>query len=372
MPNLRPAFLFAMLACAASAQTFVVDAANGPGANFTNIAPAVASVPSGSTLLVRPGAYTSFQIQGKGLTVLADAASTSVWGFGVSGTTASQPVVVEGLQVLSGGSVQLSSCLGSVTLRSVVCSSSAITCELNAALCDQVLLDHCWFRGNFGAAGSLSDCANVSMIDCKFLSTPYGDGLRSFGGGDLDLVDCELRGGTAVAPVFGYGLHMVGTPQVRLLGNTQVFAGIAGPGTLVQFAIGPQGTVRSAPAATIVGGVEPGVAFAATPECALRVTGGALGSSVTASLVGAPGAFAALQFGELGTPISVPGFADAFWLQPASSVFLAMGVPAAALTASVGVPANPQLVGRTFGWQGLTWQPADGFAVSNPASFSIR
>ena len=54
---MRNRFLLAFLlplASALVAQTYVVDAANGPGSQFTDLPTAVAAVPDGATLLVRP------------------------------------------------------------------------------------------------------------------------------------------------------------------------------------------------------------------------------------------------------------------------------------------------------------------------------
>ena len=51
---------------AAPAQTFVVDAANGPGTNFTDLLTASTTVPDGATLLVRPGHYASLVADAKG------------------------------------------------------------------------------------------------------------------------------------------------------------------------------------------------------------------------------------------------------------------------------------------------------------------
>lgn len=68
---MHPILVGLSLSCALSAQTFVVDAAGGPGSNFTDIAAAVAAVPDGATLLVRPGSHGGFAIAGKGIALLA-------------------------------------------------------------------------------------------------------------------------------------------------------------------------------------------------------------------------------------------------------------------------------------------------------------
>ena len=56
----------------AQGQVIVIDAANGPGTDFTNLA-GVASAPDGSTVLIRTGDYPGpLTINGKSLTVQAD------------------------------------------------------------------------------------------------------------------------------------------------------------------------------------------------------------------------------------------------------------------------------------------------------------
>jgi len=73
----RPrALLLGSAAC--FAQTYVVDAQNGPGANFVEISQAVATVPDGAVLVVRPGAYQGFAINGKSIAVLGSGSVTVV------------------------------------------------------------------------------------------------------------------------------------------------------------------------------------------------------------------------------------------------------------------------------------------------------
>jgi len=76
-----------LLAAALSAQTFVVDAGNGPGTDYTSLAAATAAVPTGSTLRIRAGSFEGFVIDAKGVTLLADA------GVVVSQTAAGGPAI---------------------------------------------------------------------------------------------------------------------------------------------------------------------------------------------------------------------------------------------------------------------------------------
>lgn len=51
--------------------TWVIDVANGPGADFTDLPTAVAAAVTGDTLVVRPGTYTGFETN-QGLTILGE------------------------------------------------------------------------------------------------------------------------------------------------------------------------------------------------------------------------------------------------------------------------------------------------------------
>jgi hypothetical protein len=79
------------------AQTFVVDASSGPGTNYTDLAMAGVSVPDKSTLWIRPGSYQAFAIDGKGLTLVADAGTAVAGTCTVRNTSSSQRVLVHGI-----------------------------------------------------------------------------------------------------------------------------------------------------------------------------------------------------------------------------------------------------------------------------------
>jgi hypothetical protein len=67
------------LAAGASTQTFIVDASGGPGTAFVDLPVAVAAVPDGAVLDVRPGVYTPFAVANKSLTiVVADPNTTQL------------------------------------------------------------------------------------------------------------------------------------------------------------------------------------------------------------------------------------------------------------------------------------------------------
>ncbi|MGE3173262.1 MAG: hypothetical protein AB7O97_11610 [Planctomycetota bacterium] len=57
--------------------TWIVDANNGPGTQFTDLPPAVATAAHGDTILVRSGDYLAFQVSGKALTIRGAGASNA-------------------------------------------------------------------------------------------------------------------------------------------------------------------------------------------------------------------------------------------------------------------------------------------------------
>src|SRR6187402_812579 len=96
-------FAFALLlAAGASAQAvFVVAPVAGPGVFSTDIQPAVDAAANGDLVLVRAGTYFGFTIDGKGVSVVADAGATVVANglVTVSHVSASQRVLLQGLTV---------------------------------------------------------------------------------------------------------------------------------------------------------------------------------------------------------------------------------------------------------------------------------
>src|SRR5262249_28568925 len=123
-----------LLATVASAQTFVVDQANGPGTNFTTLVAAVAAVPDGAVLLVRPGTYAGFAISQKGLLVLADPGVTLSSDVTVSNTAPQQQTLLRGFvwtsnNVVSGPAfLRLASCQGAVAVEAMSTPTPNFAC----------------------------------------------------------------------------------------------------------------------------------------------------------------------------------------------------------------------------------------------------
>jgi hypothetical protein len=202
----------------APAQTFVVDVQNGPGTNFTSITAAIGAVPNGSTLLVRPGAYAPFDINSKGLTILAEPGTSVSGTCVVRNTQAVQHVTLSGIDVAAvtpgiGAALHVHDCAGPILLARMTtpvtvapeptiatfyylprgliaqrCQQLAVRdCTITAIslLDSESLIEACTLRGNDQAATPV-------------LPAPANEGLL-IGDGTTDVVASDVTGGDGLA-----------------------------------------------------------------------------------------------------------------------------------------------------------------------------
>lgn len=104
----------------AQSDVWIVDAAGGPGADFTTLGTAFAGAADGDTLLFRTGAYPSpifplLTLDGKGLTMIAEGPA-SLGYFEVKNLAASQSFTARGFHGASGG-LNITQCGGPVWLE---------------------------------------------------------------------------------------------------------------------------------------------------------------------------------------------------------------------------------------------------------------
>lgn len=363
------------LAALTPAQTYVVDAANGPGAHFTNLWAAVAAVPDGAVLAVRPGLYAGPTIQGKGLTILGETGARLVPVVGVvvriENLAAAQHVVVRGFQlepVRNFGAIDIvcQNNLGAVVLDGLVPNLGMYsTRRLFATNCDRLQVR----RGDFNADSELNQCHAV-LSQCSIIASAVGwPGLRTTGG-SVQIVGGACLGGFGFGQPGGAGILMNGG-DLRLLGSLQVVGGL-GVGSTTGFAVDGAGTVRVDPGVVVQGQVPPfgpSVAATTSPQALATVDDPPLGSPVTARLHGPHGHLGLLAVGLPGPSYTVPGLADRLTWDPLSAVTQAFGVPTATtpLTAVLAVPNHPSFVGLQFVWHGLAYDAASGLQVSNAA-----
>jgi hypothetical protein len=364
-------FLFAAFA---TAQAYVVDAANGPGAHFPDLWSAVAAVPDGAVLTVRPGLYVGPTIQGKGLTVLGEPGARLMpivnVALRIENLTPTQNVVVRGFELepirnLGAIDVVCLNNLGGVVLDGLVPNPGVYsTRRLLAAQNDRLLVRGC----HFNATSELTGCHAVLLQSAFSASALAAPGLRTTGG-SVQIVGGAVGGGFGFGQPGGAGVSMNGG-GLRLLGNLQLAGGL-GVGSTSGLSVDGMGTVRIDPAVVLQGPAPwfgPGLQVTTAPQALASVDDPSLGAPVTARLHGPLGQLGVLAVGFAGPSQTVPGLADRLFWNPPSAVTQVVGVPAAGapLQGAVLVPNQPTFVGLQFVWHGLSYDPATGLQASNP------
>lgn len=388
---MRHPLLVLVLSPALAAQTWIVDAANGPGTDFTSIAAAVAAVPSGSTLLVRAGSYTGFSISGKSLTILGgpgvDVTQQSLlWCVAVTNLAAHQSVVIHDLRLLGcPGTVNLSGCAGAVLLEEIRTES---TCPLPPMAREQTfLIDGCaqvMLRHSSGFTSQFT-ASNVVMENCTLtgndaasgLGTHYGPtaALQITGGG-TQLADCTLTGGTGGGSLAGNAPGIALSGDVRVLGATTVTAG-TDPFAAGAPAIDGSGSARIDPAAVLNAAGQPPVAAAISVRTApmplVRASSAGPGGTLSGSVTAPHGDVSMLLVGFPGPAVGVPGIDDPFWLHPAAWFAAAVGAPqqGAPVTATVQVPGSRTFLGQRLAWQSVALT-GGRLEASNPSASLVR
>lgn len=364
---------------AAVAQTLVVDAANGPGTNFTDLATATAAAPSGAVLIVRPGDYglTQIMIQGKSLTVLAEpgailAGSTML---SISGITAAQSVLVRGFAMqaptltFGGIVVNCESNAGLVCLENMTVGGGSIgSVSLIANGCAAL-----WLRGcTFSAVARFTNCEGVAR-NCTMSGNAQSISTDSFvqNGGSVQLVDCILKGFSGFA---GSPAAQLNGGSLRLLGSTSLTGGSGLVGS-AGLAIAGTGSVRRDTGVSLTGGgtvVAPTITMATTNMPYMTVDEVPPAGTLAAALHGPHGHVGFLLVSLIGSPFPLPFLVDTVWLDPFSMLIVTSGVPGpgAPVAASISMPAISTTLGFKICWQGLTVDAVAGFQISN-AEYSV-
>lgn len=368
--------LVVLLCSAAAAQTFVVDANNGPGASFTSIATAVAAVPDGAVLEVRAGAYDSFAIQNKSLTVLCDpGTSVTATGFfanafaSVSDLAATQSVTIAGL-----------SFSGLLVTGIIACVDCAGT----------VVIDRCAIGSSFGPMGRVqaTNCDNVVVRDCVVESREIGPGAIRCVDSNMLLSGCDIDGESFAIRLGGGRVHvtdsmLASTPQnIQFATAVCVLAGgelvLNGSTRLSSTASTPQpaavgnGFVALDPS-TVFSGLtsppfDPNLTVTTRPIPRLTASRGLLGGVANASLAVPIGGSGVLCVGFAGGPAAVPGVTDPIWLQT-GAVLEALG-SGPVLAGAYAVPNAPWVVGVQIAWQGVVLEPNGAVRASNAAVYT--
>lgn len=374
---MRLATLALWFAAASPAQTYVVDAAMGPGANFSDIASAVAGVPDGASIEVRAGSYGNFTIDDKSLVVSGLPGArvvATILNVVVRNIPVAKSVTLRNLAFGSTGApgaVKVHGCQGRVVVQScTLVPSTTFTAPSIETLfatdvhfVDDVLvgstthsvllqfsrafLTGCTLQpvvnfsiGGILMSGSTCDVADttITTLGIASLSSPIHTGST------YDRV--RLRGGTILQTTTGQNSDPLisGDGTVWLDSAAQLIS--ASP-------------TWFSPALTVVPRAMPRVTAAAAP----------LGAPATATLTLPANAVGGLWFGLAASPTTLPAFATEILVDPLLVVAVTGGT-ATTQQATVTLPNLPWLRGVGLVWQGCSFDPANGWQASNAVVFT--
>jgi hypothetical protein len=233
-----PLFLLAILPT-----IWIVDAANGPGTNFTDIPAAVTAAANGDTILVRPGTYTAFNVNGKALTMRGAGAGTSVAGSTttISGVPSGSVFYVSGMAFVAGTTPPVTGYPGlrvvgsEVALADVTASGVTTLLQGTPGLWVEggsvVHAARCSFTGTLGYSqagghGALLVGGLLAADACTFTGGGSGGGFFPVSGagivvngGAAVLSRCSAFGGNATLGFGGHGIAVL-NGFARIAGNS--------------------------------------------------------------------------------------------------------------------------------------------------------
>ncbi|MEZ5977342.1 MAG: hypothetical protein R3F34_03895 [Planctomycetota bacterium] len=204
-PLASTVFVVALLAPSAAAlgvgDVWVVDDGGGPGVDFTQIAAAIQAAAPGDLVLVEPGTYGGFIMNGKPVSIVAEVEGTVVCQGGVSvrSMPAGSSVSIRGLRTVGAleDGIQVKSCQGRVWIEA---------CEFEGAQGDGTFVDpNAHPRGYHGA--NVVACTSVAFVRCELrggrgsdyvpLQVAPGDGGDGayVDGSSVAFHECVLTGG---------------------------------------------------------------------------------------------------------------------------------------------------------------------------------
>lgn len=350
--NVHAFVVFTLLTTAASAQTFIVDANNGPGTHFTDLAKAVASVPDGSVLRVRRGSYVGFTLSNRSLTILGD---------GRDAVTIAGPMAIGPLRARDKVSIRDLTVLAPVNPPYLKVRDSAGLFSLGNVF------------GNAFGSGLRSppstyvftNCRNVQIDDCELWgpvelrsSSVHASHSKLFGVLGMPLLNGGVLPGEAAVRQIGGRVTMTACDARGGLGSS---AWCGYPRNYRPSNGGPAMTVAGDARLTVLGGtLTGGQGGHGRSNCFAGANGGN-GLEVTGSVVAAYGAkLAGGAGGNFGGTAGLPFVKDAassVTSHPSSqpAILSLEGVPRAGGDITFAVSAQPAsrallLLGLDLGW----------------------
>ncbi|MFY9341180.1 MAG: hypothetical protein WAT39_01740 [Planctomycetota bacterium] len=262
---------------------WIVDAASGPGAHFTDLPPAIAAAQDGDTILVRAGTYSAVTITGKALAIRGAGAANTIVRSAVIGNVpgpghlllagmrfgAGVPVVagMPGVSITGPGQVVVLDCsLSGASLSGTPFTSAGPGLQVDGGAIVHAVRCSCvggdaagaFSIGGQGASVSASKLVagactfsggDVTLLLSGIVAASAGDAVLVAAAGAADLSGCVCVGGsgTASGPTVAYGGDAVASlgagSHVRVSGPATLWGGVgAGAPTLASgFAISANG-----------------------------------------------------------------------------------------------------------------------------------
>lgn len=227
--------------------------------------------------------------------------------------------------------------------------------------------------------GVVSTASNVEAVLCDLQGAGQTAVLTgalaavTAQGGTVGITHCQLIGGAglAVQGSPGSGLRLLQGASARVRGDLGgIVAGANAPTPAIdgsgQLQIDPSVTLTPTNGAPAIG---PGITSQAIALPALSIFGAPRGGVLRYDVQSAVGDSAIAVLARPGAPFQIPGVGEVWLDLSAGFVVLPLGtVPGTGhLPGSIGIPADPLLLGVTFGWQVATAGAATG--LSNPGAY---
>jgi len=361
---------------ALSAQrTWIVDAANGTGTDFTQLPAAISAAKDGDIVLVRKGTYSGQISTSKAISLLGEpgATMTSDSWLWITNIPKGRRFVVKGfvIQALvlkdNKGRVHLEGLVLNTTALIENCAGATLNdCRVAGGLVvrqSKVVVSRGMYRG-FNAGSSGRD---------PVYSTP---GLQAVSS-EVMVSEVQVTGGNGAThlltvPLLPSPAVLVDASALTVAGSSTLTAGVftGFPAWALQGSNRSRLTLDSNATVTSSGGAKAHTGFTAVSVRglpALSVTGAGLGGTVTVQLRSPQGDSFVLALGLPTEPQPVPPLGD-LWLAPGSLTVLAAGIQGSTGTFQLGAkaPATPSLRGLDFGLQALDGTSAL-IELSNPA-----
>lgn len=405
--------LLCLVGVATAQRTWIVDQANGPGTNFSDLPPALAAAADGDTLLIRPslvippfnrGGYTPGTTN-KGLTLLVspgaklDSTNLFATSLTVNGLPQGKTFVLKGgflwqrTTPPSGENktpLTLVNCAGRVHIERTSLDVQAnsygevFVPTVSVANCSHVTFTACSLIG--GRAGIEAGNSKISIAGCVLIGANAGwkGGFSSptYPGVGLSLYHstAQVAGswiqggsclpGTCIQRAPGQGVVMDASTLTVGTDSSSIAAGAMGVGASPAIFALNGGNVLLDPIVALVprnrGPPIQGVAPSVRRHPALVALGAPPGGIVMTDLYAKVGEIVLLIASSPADQSVVPPFGE-LWLDPLNIFFVAVGVQGASQHWSVNIPIAASVPrGRTIALQGLSGPGLD-VKLSNPA-----